>query len=99
MPLFRGVAARYSCRIVLAGGQMISIRSFIFAMAILAMTGVNAFADKRVALVIGNSSYLKVAKLSNPANDAAAVTAMFKSVGFDAVDTKLDLTVGELRRT
>ena len=32
--------------------------------------------EHRVALVIGNSAYQKVAKLSNPANDAAAVAAM-----------------------
>lgn len=46
-----------------------------------------ALADKRVALVIGNSSYLNVAKLTNPANDAAAVTAMFRSAGFDTVES------------
>lgn len=58
-----------------------------------------ALADKRVALVIGNSSYRNVAKLSNPANDAAAVATMFKSAGFDKVESKLNLTVGELRKT
>jgi Caspase domain len=58
-----------------------------------------ALAEKRVALVIGNSSYQKVARLSNPANDAAAVAAMFKSAGFDTVETKLNLTVSELRKT
>ncbi len=57
-----------------------------------------SFAEKRVALVIGNASYRNVAKLSNPANDAAAVAAMFKSAGFDAVESKLNLTVGELRK-
>src|SRR6266487_1275847 len=57
-----------------------------------------ALADKRVALVIGNSSYRNVAKLSNPANDAAAVAAMFKSAGFDTVESRLNLTVGELRK-
>jgi Caspase domain len=57
-----------------------------------------AFAEKRVALVIGNSAYQKVAKLSNPANDAAAVAAMFKSAGFDTVESKLNLTVSELRK-
>src|SRR5258707_5776275 len=35
-----------------------------------------ALAEKRVALVIGNSAYLKVAKLSNPTKDSAAVAAM-----------------------
>jgi uncharacterized caspase-like protein len=58
-----------------------------------------ALAEKRVALVIGNSAYKNVARLQNPANDAAAVTAMFKAAGFDAVDTKLNLAVGELRKT
>jgi uncharacterized caspase-like protein len=59
----------------------------------------SALAEKRVALVIGNSNYRSVARLQNPANDAAAVTAMFKSAGFDVVDTKLNLAVGELRKT
>ncbi len=62
------------------------------------LAGQPALADKRVALVIGNSSYRNVAKLSNPANDAAAVAAMFKSAGFDTVESKLNLTVGELRK-
>jgi uncharacterized caspase-like protein len=58
-----------------------------------------ALAEKRVALVIGNSSYQKVAKLSNPANDAAAVATMFKSAGFDTVESKVNLTVSELRKS
>jgi hypothetical protein len=58
-----------------------------------------ALAEKRVALVIGNSTYQKVAKLSNPANDAAVVAAMFKSAGFDMVESKLNLTISELRKT
>src|SRR6195256_1731008 len=41
-----------------------------------------AFADKRVALVIGNSAYKNVARLTNPVNDAAAVVGMFKNAGF-----------------
>ena len=35
-----------------------------------------AFAEKRVALVIGNSAYKNVARLNNPVNDAAAVAGM-----------------------
>jgi uncharacterized caspase-like protein len=57
-----------------------------------------AFAEKRVALVIGNSAYKNVARLRNPANDAAAVVAMFKKAGFDAVDLRQDLNVVEMRR-
>src|SRR3982074_1964584 len=62
------------------------------------LAGQPAPADQRVALVIGNSSYRNVAKLSNPVNDSTAVAAMLKSAGFDKVESKLNLTVGELRK-
>ncbi|MFK4727180.1 pyruvate/2-oxoglutarate dehydrogenase complex dihydrolipoamide acyltransferase (E2) component [Bradyrhizobium niftali] len=55
-------------------------------------------AERRVALVIGNSAYKSVARLTNPANDATLVGGMFKKAGFDAVDIKLDLNVAEMRR-
>jgi uncharacterized caspase-like protein len=57
-----------------------------------------ALAEKRVALVIGNSAYQKVAKLSNPANDAAAVATMFKAAGFDSVEARSNLSVSEMRK-
>lgn len=56
-----------------------------------------AWADKRVALVIGNSAYKHVPKLPNPANDATAVALLFKSAGFE-VYTQQDLGVAEMRR-
>jgi hypothetical protein len=59
----------------------------------------SAFAEKRVALVIGNSAYRNVPRLTNPANDAALVADTFRNAGFDAVTTKLDLTVSEMRKT
>jgi uncharacterized caspase-like protein len=59
----------------------------------------SAFAEKRVALVIGNSAYQKVAKLPNPANDAAAVAAMLKAAGFDSVESKLNVPASDLRKT
>jgi uncharacterized caspase-like protein len=77
---------------------MISFRSILFSAAILAATAVNAFAEKRVALVIGNSAYKNVARLTNPVNDAAAVVGMFKTAGFDEVVSRLDLNVVEMRR-
>jgi hypothetical protein len=77
---------------------MISFRSILLATAMLALTTVSAFAEKRVALVLGNSAYLNVARLQNPANDAAVVADMFKSAGFDTVETRLNLTVSELRK-
>lgn len=57
-----------------------------------------AFADKRVALVIGNSAYRNVVRLANPANDSDAMATTFRSAGFDAVELKRDLTVAEMRR-
>ena len=57
-----------------------------------------AFADKRVALVIGNSAYQNVTRLPNPANDAAAISATFKDAGFDVVELKQNLKVSEMRR-
>ncbi|MBR0973490.1 caspase family protein [Bradyrhizobium japonicum] len=58
----------------------------------------SALAEKRVALVMGNSAYKNVAKLANPANDAALVGGMFRKAGFDTVDVKLDLNVAEMRK-
>jgi len=57
-----------------------------------------AFAEKRVALIIGNSNYEKAARLPNPANDAALIAETFKSAGFDNVELRRDLKVGDMRR-
>jgi hypothetical protein len=57
-----------------------------------------AYAEKRVALVIGNGAYQKVSKLANPTRDAAAVAALFKTAGFDAVEVKSDLGATAMRR-
>ena len=57
-----------------------------------------AFAEKRVALVIGNSAYQNVSRLINPANDSAAISATFKNTGFDVVELKRDLKANEMRR-
>jgi uncharacterized caspase-like protein len=59
----------------------------------------SALADKRVALVIGNSAYQKVGSLPNPANDAAAVATMFKAAGFETVESKINLPASDLRKT
>jgi Caspase domain/Domain of unknown function (DUF4189)/Putative peptidoglycan binding domain len=57
-----------------------------------------AFAEKRVALVMGNSAYQKVSPLANPANDSEAMSAIFRKAGFDVVELKRDLNVSEMRR-
>jgi uncharacterized caspase-like protein len=77
---------------------MRALLSIVWAVGFMFLASQPALADKRVALVIGNSAYRNVAKLTNPANDAAAVASMFKSAGFESVESKLNLTVGELRK-
>jgi uncharacterized caspase-like protein len=57
-----------------------------------------AFAEKRVALVMGNSAYQNVNQLANPANDSEAMSAILKRAGFDVVELKRDLSVSEMRR-
>ena len=57
-----------------------------------------ALADKRVALVIGNSAYKKVPQLSNSVNDAQAVGEVFRAAGFDVIDIRRDLDGQGLRR-
>lgn len=57
-----------------------------------------ALADKRVALVIGNSNYARVAPLASPQNDAAAVAALLKTIGFETVHARNDLDITAMRR-
>ncbi len=48
----------------------------VLALWLIALFSQPALAEKRVALVIGNSAYKNVARLNNPVNDAAAVASM-----------------------
>ncbi|WGD49443.1 caspase family protein [Bradyrhizobium sp. CB1650] len=57
-----------------------------------------AWATKRVALVVGNSSYQNAPLLPNPANDAASIAMTLKGAGFDVVDSRLNLAATDMRR-
>jgi hypothetical protein len=57
-----------------------------------------ALAEKRVALVMGNSAYQNVIQLANPTNDSQAISTVLKGAGFDVVELKRDLTVTAMRR-
>jgi uncharacterized protein with beta-barrel porin domain len=46
---------------------------------------------RRIALVLGNSSYKNVSALPNPARDAATVAKTFEAVGFQSVTLKTNL--------
>ena len=46
----------------------------------------DAFADKRVAFVVGNGAYKNVPALPNPAVDAKSMAKILRNVGFDVVE-------------
>jgi hypothetical protein len=56
-----------------------------------------AIAEKRVALVIGNSAYTHVGLLPNTPRDATAMADLLTQAKFDSVDLKTDVTVSALR--
>src|SRR3984885_2975987 len=75
-------------------GRIGIVSRWIFAGCLmLAATGQAAYAEKRVALVIGNSAYQTVAKLPNPTADARLMSDTLLSLGFFVVGggAQLDL--------
>jgi uncharacterized caspase-like protein len=80
----RGFSRRFPGRFFLAAAVMLLCQP--------------AFAEKRVALVLGNSAYQNVPPLSNPINDGGLMAATFKQAGFDVVESRYDLTALETRR-
>jgi hypothetical protein len=64
------------------------MRFWILASALAAflVSGNPAFADKRVAFVVGNGAYKNVPQLPNPATDAKSMAAVLRNVGFDVVE-------------
>src|SRR6202165_753053 len=73
------------------------LRQFFLAAALLLVCQ-PALAEKRVALVLGNSAYQNVPRLPNPVNDGAVIAATLKDAGFDVVDSRHDLSAAEPRR-
>src|SRR6516164_6215950 len=72
-------------------------REFLLAAALLLLSQ-PAFADKRVALVLGNSMYQNVPPLSNPINDGTLMATTFRQAGFDVVDARFNLSSQDTRR-
>jgi len=88
---------RAPCFATLTNMRRLSIIACTVWMALLGVV-LPSYADKRVALVIGNSAYRNAASLTNPANDAVAISGLFKSAHFDTVRLALDLGIADLRR-
>ena len=58
----------------------------LVSMAMFALPASDAVAGRRVALVIGNSSYKFTSTLENPKNDATDVSSAFKAFGFEVFE-------------
>ena len=64
---------------------MPSFRILLAVLLIPAIFSLPAAAEKRVALVIGNSNYAQVPALPNPVNDANDIGSALKRAGFDVI--------------
>jgi uncharacterized caspase-like protein len=82
---------------MIRSGSLKLYRWVLAAAALLAVCQ-PALAEKRVALVLGNSAYKNVPQLANPVNDSAKIAATLKAAGFDVVDSRRDLPAAETRR-
>jgi uncharacterized caspase-like protein len=56
------------------------------ALLMLVLLPAVALAEKRVALVVGNSAYKHAGELTNPTNDATDMSAALKKRGFQVID-------------
>jgi uncharacterized caspase-like protein len=74
------------------------LAALLSAVMVICFADQSAFADKRVAFIVGNSNYQNVVALANPANDAAAITEMFRKAAFDVVESRRDLKNADMRR-
>ena len=61
------------------------LRIGVLALIASLLAGTPAFAEKRVALVIGNGAYTHAPQLPNPAHDAEDVAAALKRSNFDVI--------------
>lgn len=73
--------------------------AFLFLLTLTLVVGgvVESHAAKRVALVIGNSTYQHTTFLPNPQSDAEAISNTFKRIGFDKVTLKIDQDIDSMR--
>ena len=67
------------------------IRCLALAFLIALVFVTPAAAEKRVALVIGNSSYQNVPRLDNPRNDAALMAETLSALGFTLIGSRAQL--------
>lgn len=63
-----------------------SFFSVVLCFVMLTFCSFEALAGRRVALVIGNSSYKFTSPLENPKNDAADISSAFRTFGFEVFE-------------
>jgi formylglycine-generating enzyme required for sulfatase activity len=82
------------------GAIVTTLATAVAAAAMLLTTAVPSRAEKRVALVIGNSAYINVPHLANPVNDARLMADTLGSLGFLLVGgaPQLNLDEGNFRQ-
>ncbi|TBW36587.1 hypothetical protein EYW49_13385 [Siculibacillus lacustris] len=64
--------------------RCVALSALAFLALLVAFAG-PAFAERRVALVIGNSTYKNVVALTNPKNDAEDVATTLRDLGFEVM--------------
>jgi uncharacterized caspase-like protein len=62
------------------------LSAFVVSLVLVAGMVLPAHAEKRVALVIGNSAYQHTAPLRNPSNDASDMAEKLRALGFEVID-------------
>lgn len=72
-------------------------QAFLLTLLLILSCGA-AHAERRVALVIGNSAYVHAAALHNPKNDALGMSEKLEDLGFEVV-RGVDLDLGAMRGT
>jgi Caspase domain len=71
---------------------------YVFCLTAGVLSATAASAERRVALVIGNSNYKSAPQLQNTISDSTAIGNLFKSVGFEVVISRTDLGVVDFKR-
>jgi len=74
-----------------------TVAVFVLAILFAAAAGLSAHAEKRVAMVIGNSAYTRAPELRNTKNDAEGVAALLARLGFDVIKA-IDFTERDFGR-
>jgi len=81
-------------------GIFITILASLPCISLASEVNPNWAPNKRAALIIGNGNYEdKKAFLNNPVNDAKAIAATFRQMGYDRVDLKIDLKSKDFKKS